>query len=154
MTDSRKPLPLSEARTQLWKAVADNKPTHVANLLGAYPKLTDGQIPAAAIPDDGTAALGWYGRALSQLPLLNRAKETQELYERGLGTLQALKDAGMPFQGMEDFADSLVARKLLGAPNSPYGEWFINNKLVSMPELLNFVVPPEPARARRPGPGL
>lgn len=154
MTAARQPLTTTEARSQLWKAVADNKVTHIINLLTAHPELADGQLPPEATPQDGSAALGWYGRALTQIPVLSRPKEAAELYERGVGTLEALKEYGIPFRGVEEFADSLVTKKLIAAPSSPYGSWLVDKGLISHAQLIDLVLPQEDPAFKRRGPGI
>lgn len=154
MTAARQPLTTDEARSQLWKAVSDNKVTHIVNLLSAHPGLANGQLPPEAQPQDGSAPMGWYGRALSQIPVLSRPQEAAELYERGVATLEALKEYGLPFRGAEEFADSLVAKKLIGAPSSPYGSWLVENGLIDHAQLIDLVLPQEDPSLRRRGPGI
>ncbi len=152
MSVAHKPLSLDEARSQLWKAVADNKAVHAANLLSSHPGLADGKLPKEAIPEDGTAPLGWYARALAQLPLLNRPQEAQALYARALDTLAVLRRFDVPFQGVAEFSDSLVTKKLIATPSSPYGAWFLEQGLLEHQQLLGVVLPEVPApRRRKPG---
>jgi len=151
MNSTPRPLSTEEARSQLWKAVADNKPTHVANLLSSHPDLSDGQLPAESQPEDGSAPLGWYGRALTQIPLLNRPNEAKELMERTVETLRVLQEHGFEFKGVSEFADNVVVKKLLVTPNTPYSAWFMDNGLLTHKALLEFVLPPEPPRRRGPG---
>ena len=146
---SAKPLTLDQARSQLWKAVSDNKAVHADNLLQSFPALAGGQQPPEAFPEDGTAALGWYGRVISHVPLVGRADETQALHQRALDTLEVLKKHGVPFQGEAEFADSLVTRKLIAHPSSPYGNWFIEQGLLTHEQVVGVAFG-QPAR--RPGP--
>lgn len=137
------------APAALWKAIADNKVSHAANLLEAFPTLKNGQTPKEVENTPDNPSLGWYGRAISQIPLLNRVEETQSLYARGLETLDFLKEQGFPNKGIEEFADNIVLKRVLRAPQCPYGAWFVENNLISHQELMTFITGQTPAPARK-----
>lgn len=145
-----KPLPIAEARSQLWKAVSDNKAVHVDNLLTAYPALATGAKPNEATPEDGSAALGWYARALSHLPLLSRPEHTAETYQRALDTLEVLHRHAVPFEGVDEFNANPVIRKLLSHPSSPYGSWFVEKEMLSHEEVMGVAFPAPPKKSLRP----
>lgn len=148
---SHKVLTQDEARSQLWKAVSDNKAVHVDNLLNAYPALATGTKPKEAFPEDGSTAFGWYGRVLCHIPLLSRPEDTAAQQQRALDTLEVLKKHQVPFEGVSEFADSVVTRKLLAHPSSPYANWFIDQGLLSHEQVVEVAFG-DAAPTRRSGP--
>lgn len=140
---------LQDARSAIWKAVADNKVTHAANLLASYPSLSDGGVPLEVQNGVGSPDLGWYGRAIAQIPLLKRPEETQKIYAKGLETLDFLKQAQFPFKGTSEFGDHLVLKKILRTPGCPYGEWFVVNGFLTHSELIQVVTGEKPSPTRK-----
>ena len=143
-----KPLPIAEARSQLWKAVSDNKAVHVDHLLTSYPALATGAKPTEATPEDGSQALGWYARALSHLPLLSRPEHAADTYQRALDTLEVLHRHAVPFEGVNEFNANPLIRKLISHPSSPYGGWFVEKELLSHEEVMGVAFP----KPRKAGP--